>query len=224
MLGTRYLRFFGGFVATAGILITASMVYGGNAAVWPDFATKITRHREVYHFWNVGLPTVFAGELQRGESRTGAEPGLPQSQDSRDRAVTFAKDTLNERKIWVRAAQIAVLLLWIVAVRRLPDHDALAMGFVPMFVLVSPTYYYYIVLLLPFLLLAERLDRRSGLVGVLYMFLFGMAGHWLYQRWDQYFTTYYWNSVLALVLAAYLIAVALAERRRSAPDAGVAVS
>jgi hypothetical protein len=127
--------------------------------------------------------------------------------------VEFSTGTLQERKVWVRVAQIAILLLWVAAIRGLADHDALAMGFVPVFVLASPTYYYYIVLLLPFLFMIDRLHRRSGLVGVLYMFFVGMAGHWLYQHWDQYFTTYFWNSVLVLGLVLYLLAVAVEETR-----------
>jgi len=81
------------------------------------------------------------------------------------------------------------------------------------FILVAPTYYYYVVLLLPFLFLAQRLDRARGAIGLLYLFLFGMAGYWSYHRWDQHFTTYFWNSVLALGLSLYLVAVALAETR-----------
>ena len=212
---TRYLRFFGGFVATAGILFTASVLYAGSAAVWSDFATKITRHREVYHFWNVGLPTVFAGQARHDEGRAASEPGPSQSTEPRGGGVELSKETLHERKVWVRMAQIAIMVLWVAAVRGLADHDALAMGFVPVFVLASPTYYYYIVLLLPFLFLVERLSVRSGLVGVLYMLFVGMAGHWLYQHWDQYFTTYYWNSVLVLGLVLYLMAVALGESRKA---------
>jgi hypothetical protein len=210
---SRYLRFFGGFAATLGILFTASVLYAGGVAVWSDFATKITRHREVYHFWNVGLPTLFAGQARQGEQRIGSQSGLLPPSESAGRSVEFSTGTLQERKVWVRVAQIAILLLWVAAIRGLADHDALAMGFVPVFVLASPTYYYYIVLLLPFLFMIDRLHRRSGLVGVLYMFFVGMAGHWLYQHWDQYFTTYFWNSVLVLGLVLYLLAVAVEETR-----------
>ena len=59
--------------------------------------------------------------------------------------------------------------------------------------------------------LAQRLDRASGAIGLLYLFLLGIAGYGSYRRWDQYFTTYYWSSVLALGLSIYLVAVALTE-------------
>lgn len=207
---SRYLRFFTGFGATVGILLVASVVYAGGWGAWSDFARKISAHRAVYHIWNVGLPSVIAGELE------------PPSVTARDRGAlerlrrteaTLETESLQSRRPWLRLAQVGMLLLWVAAIRRLEDHDVLLLGFVPVFVLVAPTYYYYIVLLLPFLFLAQRLDRLSGAIGLAYLFLSGMAGYWFYLRWDQYFTTYYWSSVLALGLSLYLSAVALAETR-----------
>ena len=101
---------------------------------------------------------------------------------------------------------------------------ALAFGFVPTFFLVAPTYYYFIVLLVPFLFLAERMTRAPAALGVAYLFFFGLMGHWLYQRWEQYFTTYYWNSVRALILALYMLALAFLEtgRKESGPTATTA--
>lgn len=116
----------------------------------------------------------------------------------------------------LRTIQLAAVVACVFAVRRLADHRALAFGFVPMFFLVSPTYYYYIVLLVPFVFLAEQIDRASGALGLTYMFLFGLAGHVFYQRWEQLPPTYYANSWLSLGLALYLLAIAWSESWRSA--------
>jgi hypothetical protein len=117
--------------------------------------------------------------------------------------------------VWIRLIQVAALGACAWAVRGLERHRALMFGFVPAFFLVAPTYYYYIVLLVPFLFVVERVRSTSGAIGVVYLFLFGLAGHWLYRRWEQHFPTYYWNSVLALGLALYVLALGWAESRRT---------
>jgi hypothetical protein len=204
------LRFFAGFGAAVGVLILASLVYAGGAAAWSDFTKKISVHRADYHIWNVGLPSVFAAELD-------APGGVPRSEGLLERLpeteAMLDADSLRSRRPWLWLTQAGMMLLWLLAIGRLDDHDVLALGFVPVFVLVAPTYYYYIVLLLPFLFLARRLDRASGAIGLFYLFLFGMAGYGSYHRWDQYFTTYYWCSVFALGLSLYLITVAFAGTR-----------
>lgn len=119
-----------------------------------------------------------------------------------------------EQPALIRSIQLAALVLCFFAVRGLEDHRALAFGFVPLFLLVAPTYYYYVVLLVPFLFLAEKMERAPAALGVAYMLFMGLAGHWLYQRFEQSLTTYYWSSVLALVLALYLLALAFCETGR----------
>lgn len=191
----RRLRFFTGFTLTMAVLFVFSVAYAGGFEVWSDFARKLASHRAAYHPWNVGLPSVVAADFSGGHVR------LP------DGAV-------QQHVVWIRLIQLAALGLCAWAVRGLDEHRALAFGFVPTFFLVAPTYYYYIVLLVPFLFLAERLRSVPGALGVAYLFLFGLAGHALYQRWEQLFPTYYWNSVMALVLALYVLGVAWAESRR----------
>jgi hypothetical protein len=185
----RWLRFFGGFTIAVGLLFALSVASSGVGA-WSDFASKIASHRAEYHAWNVGLPSIVAADFDSGTAR-------------------LADGAVAGQVLLIRLIQIAALVLCAFAVRNLEDHRALAFGFVPTFFLVAPTYYYYIVLLLPFLFLSERLRSAGGAIGVAYLFLFGLAGHWFYQRWDQHFPTYYWNSVLALLLALYLLALAL---------------
>ncbi|RQY75258.1 hypothetical protein DF017_37705, partial [Burkholderia stagnalis] len=70
------------------------------------------------------------------------------------------------------------------------------------------TYYYYIILLVPFLFFAAHPDRLRGTMGVLYLYLFGALGFTFYFLWDQYFTTTYWNSVLALGVTIAMVAAA----------------
>jgi hypothetical protein len=184
-----YRRFFVGFLATAAILLTASVVWAGRPGVWSDFAKKMALHRRDPHAWNVGFPNVLAAE--RDETAQGP--------------LRLSETRLAARMPLLRLVQAAVLVAGVFAVSRLAPHRALAWGFVPLYFLIAPTYYYYIVLLVPFLFFAERLHRPSGVTGVVYLFLFGMAGYAAYQRWEQSFTTYYVSSVLALGVALLML-------------------
>ncbi len=195
----RHVRFFCGFALAVALLFGVSVAHAGGLGRWSDFAAKIAVLRSDYHPWNVGLPSVVVAELDGGRAR------LPADAVARGRTL-------------IRSIQVAALVLCLFAVRGLEDHRALAFGFVPLFFLVAPTYYYYVVLLVPFLFLAEKMERASAALGVAYMLFVGLAGHWLYQRFEQSFTTYYWSSVLVLILALYLLALALGETgRREAP-------
>ena len=214
LVSSRHLRFFGGFAAAVAILATASIVYAGGAAIWSDFARKMSLHRGHYHMWNVGLPSVVIAEFEPPESAGVGELRAPTG------TVFYRKESHEERSGVILAIQVVALVACFFAVRRLCVHRALAFGFVPTFFSIDPTYYYYIILLLPFLFLVEKSKRATGALGVVYLFFFGLAGHWLYERWDQYFPTYYWNSVLAMFLALYVLGLAFAEsRRRSLTDA-----
>ncbi len=199
-LDVRHARFFGGFAVSIALLSIGSAHHAGGIEAWSRFARKISVHRADYHPWNVGLPSVVAAEFEAGR------PVLPAG------AV--------ERRGWTLGLiQLAAVAACAYAARGLAGHRALAFGFVPTFFLVAPTYYYYIVLLVPFVFLAERLDRVTGALGLAYLFFFGLAGHVLYQRWEQQFPTYYGNSLLALGLALYVLAVGLRESARA--DSGV---
>lgn len=110
---------------------------------------------------------------------------------------------------------LIVLLISFVAVLGLKDHEALAWSFVPTFFLVAPTYYYYIMLLIPLLFFTSALERPSRLIGAILLIAAAMPGYMLYGDtyfgnlgYGQQFTTYYWHSVMYLLIAGYMVVLA----------------
>lgn len=205
----RHPRFFAGFLLAVGLLGLASVVHAGGVGPWSEFAQKMAVHRKAPHMWNVGWASLLAAEFDPAKLSPTEAHLLAQAPPSvRNARPLFRPSVLAERAALRWSIVSAVALLGLVAFRGLRDHQALAFGFVPTFFVVSPAYYYYIVLLLPLLTLAEELERPAGAVGLQYLFLWGALGHAFYQRWEQYYPTYYWNSVLALGLAVYLVALA----------------
>ena len=193
-LPRRYLDFAVSFAFTAALLIGVSVAYAGGLDSWLAFAEKIGAHNETVSHWRVGFQQIFMGSFADGALRL--------------RSTQYA----DHRVLWW-LIQAAVLAASFFAVRNLSDHEAFAVGFVPMFFLASPTYYYFVILLVPLLFFASRLERSSRALGLAWMFVTGAAGYAFYDRWTQEFPTYYWLSWMVLGTCAALLATALAESR-----------
>jgi len=103
-----------------------------------------------------------------------------------------------------------VLFLSLFLVYGLKDHEAFAWSFVPVFFMVSPTYYYFIMLLIPLLFFSPYTDRPARAVGAILLLLMAFPGYWLYGelRYLQQFPTYYWHSVMYMGLVLYMMLVA----------------
>ncbi len=204
----RHARFFAGCAGTMLALGLASVAYSGGLADWDGFARKIALHRKTYNQWNVGLTSVVIARFDPPGPREEALAARPPLLRTWLGNAWFEEGDLSRRAVPIRLLQAALILAAFIAALRLDDAGAFALGFVPTFALAAPTYYYYIVLLLPFLYFATHPDRLRGTLGLIYLFLFAALGFAFYFRWDQYFTTYYWNSVLALGLSIAMIAAA----------------
>jgi len=74
---------------------------------------------------------------------------------------------------------VALLLLLpaLTFVRGLQDHEALAYGFVFVFLLATAAYYYYLLLCVPLLFFAPQLERPQHALGVAFMFFTGIMGY-----------------------------------------------
>jgi hypothetical protein len=207
-LDPRHARFFGAFALTAAGLAFASIAWFGGMGAWEGFAQKLALHRSHYNHWNIGAASVVIARFDRPGPRAEALAARPPQARSSLGNVYFVEETVHERAWLVRLLALAALAAAGLSARRFDDALAFAFGFVPTFFLTAPTYYYYIILLLPFLFFAAHPDRIRGTLGLSYLFLFGALGFAFYFRWDQYFTTTYWNSVLALGVTIAMMAAA----------------
>jgi hypothetical protein len=198
LVDRRHLRFFGAFAVTTAVLGLASIAASGGMSGWEGFAKKMALHRTTYNHWNIGVTSVVIAQFDPSGPREAALALRPPLLRSWLGNAYFFNETVAEKAGLIRLLQvIAAIAAWFAA-RRFDDALAFAFGFVMTYFLTAPTYYYYIILLLPFLFFAAHPDRLRGTLGLVYLFLFGALGFTFYFHWDQYFTTYYWNSVLAL--------------------------
>ena len=62
-----------------------------------------------------------------------------------------------------------MLIGFVYLTRRLKDWETLALGFVPTFFLVAPTYYYYMMLVIPLLFFCGRANRSECVIGILWL-------------------------------------------------------
>ncbi len=108
---------------------------------------------------------------------------------------------------WITMA--IVLILCLIASRKLSPYETFVFGFVPCFFLVSPTYYYYIMLAVPLLFFTPKIDSFSRAVAVIWLYISAMAGYYFYTMWEQEFPTYFWLGCMLFILAIYMIVIAM---------------
>lgn len=104
---------------------------------------------------------------------------------------------------------VLVLVLCLIASRKLSPYETFVFGFVPCFFLVSPTYYYYIMLAVPLLFFTPKIESFSRAVAVIWLYISAMAGYYFYTMWEQEFPTYYWLGCMLFILAIYMIVIAM---------------
>ena len=114
-------------------------------------ADKIWQHHDSFSPWRVGFKHLFLGTYEY----------LP---DGNTHQEVF-------RQRWLPWWTLQGLMLAGLAfmTRRLETWETLALGFVPVFFLVAPTYYYYIMLVIPLLFFCGRLPRHEGALGVAWL-------------------------------------------------------
>ncbi len=228
-INRRYLYFFVAFMLTVVLLIGASIAYEGGTQLWQDYAKKIGKHNRDISPWRVGFKYVYIAQFRKNFSFKESigkyllgESDKADTKKAEDKGLRaylkdwspYTRSTLyNQYKLQWRAILACVLLFSLFAVRGLKDAQAFAYSFVPCYFLVAPTYYYYIMLLVPLLFFTSELKRPTRTLGVVYLLLVAMAGYYFYSMWRQKYPTYYWNSVLMLLLSFYMGFLALREKR-----------
>ncbi|MGD0838174.1 MAG: hypothetical protein ABSB49_16165 [Polyangia bacterium] len=202
-------------VATVVLVGLASCLRFGGWAIWREWAEKISLHYAGGSDWDVGLRTVLAAGFSAGVPTRHAHLGAAAA--------------------WSPAMLAAVALLLLPALyflRGLAEHEALAYGFVFVFLLSVATYYYYLVLCVPLLFFAPELEQPQGALGTAFMLFTGFAGYvffsgwrswagaWVILRgWHQTFPTYYYSSCLVGITVVQMIALAASRARARNPRA-----
>lgn len=189
------IRFAAGFFAALGLLsIGALMTIGPANCV--DFARKIWLHNDSFSPWRMGFKHLFLGAYEY-------------------RAV----DALSHQEVfesrWAAwwAIQAVVLAGCIYLSRRLADWEILALGFVPTFFLVAPTYYYYIMLVVPFQFFAGALRRPECALGVVGLFLSSNVAYFVYESVGRELQLFY---ALSLMVLAMILLMCFSALLRSA--------
>lgn len=151
------LVFFAALAVTASALIGASILADGGTSLWSVFLDKISLHNSDMSSNRAGNKYVFYGLM------TGLRYDDPAVFERH--AVAYG------------ALSLAGLIPSIAVMRRARPWEALYLGFVPVFFLTAPTFYYYVMLVVPFLYLADRLDRGWRAAGAASLFAVSMLAY-----------------------------------------------
>ncbi len=199
--------------ATVILVVAGSCLYFGGFDIWREWANKITLHYAGGSDWDLGYRTIVEAVFVGG--------------------VPVRPEDVGHASGWSVPTLVAALLLIVPAVgflRALEDYQAVAYGFVFVFVLSVATYYYYAILCVPFLFFAPEVEKPQAALGAVFMLFCGLAGYVLYSGWPQLadawvvfrgwrqtFPTYYFLSCLIALTVAQMVLVAGARSRRTKP-------
>ncbi len=215
----RFDRQLGSLFLAAGAIIVlvglGSCAYFGGFGIWREWSEKITLHYAGGSDWDLGFRTI-------------AESSFFHGRPMRDAVIAMA--TGQTAASTVHPLEIAAILLLalpaLTFVRALEHHEALAYGFVFVFLFSNTSYYYYLILCVPLVFFASDLGKLGNALGAAFMFFTGCLGYVLFSGWEplrqswvpfrgwhQTFPTYYFLSCLIAVTAVQMIALAGARAR-----------
>jgi len=208
------LGLLGACAATVILVVLGSCAYFGTTEIWHDWNRKIATHYASGSDWDLGYRTIAEANLVKGVP-TRALPN----------AVAHPVLSLGEPGTIVALFLVLPALAFI---RGLEDHEALAYGFVFVFLLGLATYYYYLVLCVPLLFFAPHLERPQRALGVAFMFFTGIMGYvffsgwplladsWvMFRGWRQTFPTYYFLCCFIAVTVAQMLFLAGSKALRA---------
>ena len=210
--------------STIAVVVLASSAYFGGTAIWHEWSSKIALHYAGGSDWDVGYRTVAEARFIKGVPVRAADLAIEAGQ---------LADWL------AKGAEFVVLALLVVPalafIRALEHHEAVAFGFVFVFLLSLASYYYYLILCVPLLFFAADLGKPQHALGAAFMFFTGLSGYVLFagwqplrdswvplRGWHQNFPTTYYLSCLITVSAAQMIVIAATKARaleRAKPQA-----
>ena len=194
--------------ATVTLVVLGSCAYFGTTGIWHEWNLKIATHYLGGSDWDLGYRAIAEAHFVRG---------VPM------RAVANAVAQHSLLLLGPPGTLVALLLLLpaLTFIRGLQDHEALAYGFVLVFLLALTSYYYYLMLCVPVLFFAPQLERPQHALGVAFLFFTGimgyvlfsgwplLAGSWvMFRGWRQTFPTYYFLCCFIAVTVAQMILLA----------------
>ena len=202
-------------VATIVVVVLASCAYFGGTAIWHEWSSKITLHYATGSDWDVGYRTLAEARFVHG---------VP------TRAASLVGEAGQHPETIAHGVELVVLALLVVPslafVRALEHHEAVAFGFVFVFLLSLAAYYYYLILCVPLLFFAGDLGKLQHALGAAFMFLTGLAGYVLFagwqplrdswvplRGWHQTFPTYYYLTCFISMSAVQMIVIAAFKAR-----------
>jgi hypothetical protein len=192
-LERKYIRFFAAFGLGLAALTLASIAYGGMEP-WRQFLGKIALHDSDISGWRVGFKYVFLVSWNGGSYWD----------------MPLAQAFEAQRNLWW-SIQAAVLLVSFFCVKNLRDHEAFTFGYVLVFFLVAPTYYYHVMLAVPLLFFAARLEHPAYALGLGYLFVTGIVGHYFFAQWDRTFNLFFLISCMLLAMVLYMMLIGAAR-------------
>lgn len=187
------VRFCVGFSVVLGLLLSASLLFVGPAH-WLEFANKIWQHNDSFSPWRVGFKHLFLGAY---EYRA-------------DQAGTHQEVFHNRWMVWWMI-QSLVLVGTVALSKRLKDWETLALGFVPTFFLVAPTYYYYMMLVVPLLFFAGRINRPECTIGTAWLLVSSSIAYVVYDSVGRELPLFYVLSCMILGVCALMCLSALLQ-------------
>ena len=180
------LRFGAGFLVTLGLLLPLSALVAAPGA-WAGFADKIWQHHDSFSPWRVGFKQLFLGAYEYLPDGLGTH-----------------QEVFRER--WALWWMIQGLMLAGLAFlsRRLENWEVLALGFVPVFFLVAPTYYYYIMLVIPLLFFYGRVSRPECTLGVVWLLASSSIAYVVQDVVGRELPLFYTLSLMTLAVCALM--------------------
>jgi hypothetical protein len=180
------LRFVVGFLVTLGLVLALSALVAV-PGTWTGFADKIWQHHDSFSPWRVGFKQVFLGAYEY----------LPDGLGTHQEVF---------REGWVLWWAIQGLMLGALSflTRRLENWERLALGFVPVFFLVAPTYYYYMMLVIPLLFFYGRIPRPECTLGVVWLLASSSIAYVVQDAVGRELPLFYALSLIALAVCALM--------------------
>lgn len=198
----RYIEFFVAFTLMILVLTGVSVVSDGDLHLWKEFGEKISLHNNDLSTTRVGFKYIFLDTKRL---------------DAPWNAFVLAKQKeFADRKVSWLAIQAAVLAVCFLAMRKLDDHEALALSFVPVFFLTAPTFYYFVMLIIPFMFALARPDSVWRMLTLVAFFVLTLVAHVLSRSYQlNLYLCYILSWALFSLCACLLIAAFFTSKKEN---------
>jgi hypothetical protein len=180
------LRFGAGFLVTLGLLVALSTLVAA-PGTWAGFADKIWQHHDSFSPWRVGFKNLFLGAYEYLPDGLGTH-----------------QEVFRERWAVWWTIQGLMLAGFAFLSRRLANWETLALGFLPVFFLVAPTYYYYIMLVIPLLFFHGRISRPECTLGVVWLLASSSIAYVVQDAVGRELPLFYSLSLMVLAVCALM--------------------